>query len=272
MSVLQARTWSETTSVTLLQHTPMQRKAFIQLSEAGEHVPTSNDRTHVSYLLDSLKMNNPKMLAGIVAIEQDELGKRVHFEKTVTFLLPLDPVVAKNAKAKGLGVNVSGTAAEKPVSGTTISKTGMELCWHEPQKYSKLTKEQKFELSEWNKTQPKRDSGKKRTSDGAKSADKWKKARVASVSKAHAEIMESMVDSHSADMAVMNARIAGMTTIPPAGVATGWVGAAVGFHPGLHGPPPSFTPESIEVMAERAWVALVNLKNILKPRSKQAAP
>ena len=94
------------------------------------------------------------------------------------------------------------------------------------------------------------------------------------MSKAHAEIMAAMADSHSADMAVMNARIAGMTTIPPAGVATGRVGAAVGFHPGLHGPPPSFTPESIEVMAERARarVALVNLKNILKPPSKQAAP
>jgi len=52
MSVLQTRMW------TLLQHTSMQRKAFILLSEAGEHVPTElpNDRTHVSYLLDSLKM------------------------------------------------------------------------------------------------------------------------------------------------------------------------------------------------------------------------
>jgi len=161
---------------------------------------------------------------------------------------------------------------QKPVSGATVGKTGVELRWHEPQKFSKLKKEQKFELSEWNKTQPKRDGGKKRSSDRAKSADKWKKARVASVSKACAEIMEAMSDSHSADMAVMNAMIAGMTTIPPAGVATGRVGATVGFHLGLHRPPPSFTPESIEVMAERVRVASVNLKNILKPPSKQAAP
>ena len=48
------------------------------------------------------------MLAGTAAIEQDELGKCVDFERTVTFLLPFDSVVAKNAKAKGLGVNVSG--------------------------------------------------------------------------------------------------------------------------------------------------------------------
>ena len=276
MSVLQTRTWSGTTSVTLLQHTSMQRKAFIQLSEAGEHVPTElpNDRTRVTYLLDSLKTDNPKMLAGTAAIEQDELGKRVHFENTVTFLLPFDPVVAKNAKAKGLGVNVSGTAADTPANGATVGKTGVELRWHEPQKFSKLTKEQKLELSEWNKTQPKREGGKKRTSEKSKSNEKWKKARVASVSKAHTELMEAMADSHSADMAVMNARIAGMiAAIPPAaGVATGRVGATVGFHPGLQGPPPSFIPESIDVMAERARVASVNLKNILKPPSKQAAP
>ena len=48
------------------------------------------------------------------------------------------------------------------------------------------------------------------------------------MSKAHTELMEAMADSHSADMAVMNARIAGLTTIPPAaaGVVTG-IGAAL---------------------------------------------
>ena len=102
-------------------------------------------------------------------------------------------------------------------------------------------------------------------------ADKWKKARVASMSKDHPELMEAMADSHSANMAVMNVRIDGMTTIL-AGAVTGRVGAAVGFHPGLHGPPPSFNPESTEVMTERVRVALMNFKNILKPPSKQAAP
>jgi len=74
MLVLQTRTWSGTTSVMLLQYTSMQCKGFIQLSEAGEHVPTElpNDRTCVSYLLDLLKTDNPKMLAGTAAIEQDE--------------------------------------------------------------------------------------------------------------------------------------------------------------------------------------------------------
>ena len=81
--MLQTRTWTGTTSTTLLQHTLMHHTAFIQLSEANEHVPTEvpNECTCVLYLLDSLKTENPKMLAGVAAIEQDELGKHVHFKK-----------------------------------------------------------------------------------------------------------------------------------------------------------------------------------------------
>ncbi len=72
MAVLQGRTWSGTTSVTLLQHMAMQRQAFIQLSEAGEHVPTKfpGDRQRVSYLLDSLKTDNPQILAGMLQLSK----------------------------------------------------------------------------------------------------------------------------------------------------------------------------------------------------------
>ena len=38
MAVLQTRTWSETRSITLLQHTFMQCKAYIQLNIAAEQV------------------------------------------------------------------------------------------------------------------------------------------------------------------------------------------------------------------------------------------
>ena len=38
--VLQTRTWSGETSITLLQHTSMQRKAYIHLTEAAENVPS----------------------------------------------------------------------------------------------------------------------------------------------------------------------------------------------------------------------------------------
>ena len=86
----------------------MQRKAYIQLTESNEHVPTEvlGGRQWVTYLLNLLKTDNSKILAGTAAVKQDELGKRVDFETGVTFLLPFDLVTSKNVKTKGLGVNV----------------------------------------------------------------------------------------------------------------------------------------------------------------------
>ena len=76
----------------------------------------------------------------------------MRFESLVAFLLQFDPVVTKNVKAKGLGVNVLATSGDKTSDGVTMGKSGIELRWHEPQKFSKLSKEQKAELSEWDKT------------------------------------------------------------------------------------------------------------------------
>ena len=286
MAVLQTRTWTSTASVTLLQHTSMQRRAFIQLGEANEHVPTElpGDRQRVSYLLDSLKTENPKMLAGIAAIEQDETGKRLSFESSVAFLLQFDPVIAKNVKAKGLGVNVSATTGEKPPGGVAMGKSGVELRWYEPQKFSKLSKEQKAELSEWNRTtNAKKDGGTKRSKyDKGKSNEKWKKARVAAVSKANTELIEAMSESHNAEMACMKATLASLIGgqipgLPPSGAATGKVGSAVAFHPGYYGPPPTglppvFHPESVAVMQERANVASLKLSGILKPKKEGGKP
>jgi hypothetical protein len=120
MAVLATRTWTGTASITLLRHTSMHCKAFIQLTEAAEQVPAEvpGPRQRVTYLLDSTKTVDPKVLAGMAVIEQDELVKRRDFELSVTFLLPSCHVVAKNVKAKGLGVNVSS-------SDVTVAKAGV---------------------------------------------------------------------------------------------------------------------------------------------------
>jgi hypothetical protein len=234
--------------------------------------------------LDSLKTENPKMLAGTAAIEQDETGKRVSFESLVAFLLQFDPVVAKNVKAKGLGVNVSATTGDKTPGGVTLGKTGVELRWHEPQKFSKLPKEQRAELSEWNKTNnAKKDGGANRPkSEKGKTNEKFKKARIAAVSKANTELIEAMSESHKAEMACVKATLASMTGgnipgLPPTGAATGKVGSAVAFHPGYYGPPPSFPPpvfhpESIAVIQEWANVASLKLSGILKPKKDSGKP
>ncbi len=88
------------------------------------------------------------MLAKTAAIEKDELGKRVSFKSSVAFLLQFDPVVAKKLKAKGSGVNVLATSGDKTPGGVTMGTSGVELRWHDPQKFSKLSKEQKAELSD----------------------------------------------------------------------------------------------------------------------------
>ena len=96
-----------------------------------------------------MKTVEPKVLASMAVIEQDELSKQRDFELLVTFLLPSCPVIAKNVKAKVLGANVSSSDG-KPVSKAsevTKGSTGVELCWHEPSKFKLLSKEQKVELS-----------------------------------------------------------------------------------------------------------------------------
>ena len=55
--MLQMRTWTGTTSITLFQHISGQRKAQIQLTEAAERAPADvpNSRQRVTYLLDLIK-------------------------------------------------------------------------------------------------------------------------------------------------------------------------------------------------------------------------
>jgi hypothetical protein len=205
------------------------------------------------------------VLACVAAIEQDETGKRVSFEDALTFLLPSCPVAAKNPKSNGVNAKVSGTDATTQggaSAGGAVQKgkTGVELRYHAPEKFAKLSKEQKTELSVWNRSQPK--DGKKRTR-----GDKTGSSKRAKVAAAKAtEVMTAMADSHAADLAAMSAKIssfqiggvpqgAGVVLRPP-------VGPAPTF------PPPGYGPSQYE-LDERARVASVKLQSILKPPSKK---
>ena len=202
-----------------------------------------------------MKTVEPKVLAGMAAIEQDELGKRRDFELSVTFLLPSCPVVAKNVKAKGLGVNVSSSDMTVAKAGVvTKGSTGVELRWYEPNKFKLLTKEQKVELAAWNKSNPKKDGAqKKRKADGTN----------AKQSKARNDLMAAMVESQTAGLTALNAKIATMTVGSPQG-PSGQIsmGSTITSNPHV-------MSESHEVLAERARVASVRLQSILKPPSKK---
>jgi hypothetical protein len=151
----------------ILQHISGQQKANIQLIEAAEHAPADvpNNRQRMTYLLDSLKTEHPKVLACVAAAEQDETGKQVSFEDASTFLLPSCPVAAKGPKKNGINSKVSGTDdTTRGVAGASgfvlKGKTGVDLRYHAPKKFAKLIKEQKTEVSFCNRSQPK--NGKKR--------------------------------------------------------------------------------------------------------------
>jgi hypothetical protein len=89
-------------------------------------------------------------------------------------------------KAKGLGANVSSSNFKVVVKGGEVTKgnTGADLCWYEPSKFKKLTKEQKVELAEWNKSNPKKDGTMKKLKAGEKNSKQ---------SKAQNELLTAMV-------------------------------------------------------------------------------
>ena len=77
-------------------------------------------------------------------------------------------------------------------------------------------------MQDWNKTQPKTDGSKKCPGDKSTTNEKWTKAMVATT-KVTTDLMKAMTKSHNAEMALMNGRIASITSgiLPPAPAAKG---------------------------------------------------
>ncbi len=69
-NVLKNRTWSGTTSVTLIQHMGLHWKANTTLTKYAEHkhVKVHNDRTRVTYLLDLFKTIDPSILDAMAVV------------------------------------------------------------------------------------------------------------------------------------------------------------------------------------------------------------
>ena len=126
------------------------------------HTPTKipNPRQCVTDLLKSLNgVVDPKLLAAMAAVEQDDTVKRINFKEAVTYLLPSDPVASK--KKTGPGATISGTVGATG-SPAKVGKTGVKLCWNDPKLFNKLTKEHKTEFQKWNRENP----TKRKTTEG----------------------------------------------------------------------------------------------------------
>ena len=81
-----------------------------------------NDRTRVTYLLDSMNCTDPELLAAVAAVKNDDAGMRDAFELTATSISPADPVARKQMNNKCPAANISATDGLK-----SKGRTGVEL-------------------------------------------------------------------------------------------------------------------------------------------------
>jgi len=128
------------------------RQCFIEMTEATENVDHEcpNPRTRITHLLNSIECQDPHILAGVAAVHQDEQGKRVDFEKTVSFLAPYCPVAKKQKEHKQSDKSAQIASAKgghiKPDLRSRKGKTGVELRYHKPHEFRRLTDDQRAEL------------------------------------------------------------------------------------------------------------------------------
>ena len=174
----------------LEKFTGIHRSAYISLQEAADHInfqlPT--EHTRVGYLIDNIINADPDLRAAIASVRIDMNGMRSNFETAVAFLLPVDPYSKHQNRNKDKNVNISDANA---LRNKSTSKTGVDFRWHKPEEYKTLTKEQKNELYEWQRSKEgKSVTHQQRTSTGYKSKTSAKKKLQSKVAALEAALKE----------------------------------------------------------------------------------
>ena len=139
------------------------------LQRCAEHVAVElpNERTRVGYLIENINCNDKDVTTAVshVRLSDGPGGMRGDFELAVAFLLPTDPVKRKKSGAKRGSAQISAAHAargdDKASPGSNngkgkfkpnVGKTGVEFRYYKPKEFSKLTKEQKKELTSHRKS------------------------------------------------------------------------------------------------------------------------
>ena len=229
----------------LEKFTGMHRSSFVQLEEAAMHVnfqlPTSH--TRVGYLIDNIANADPDLRAAIANIRIDMNNMRNDFESAVAFLLPVDPYTKHKAQLNKLP-NISDANA---LRNKQQSKTGVDLRWHKPDEYKTLTKPQRIELYDWQKSKDGRSTTyKQKTSAGGKSKQHAKQKLQATVAALKEKLKEAPKEP---TLEELTACIAAASKLPPA--------------PSAVPIPPPTPPSSSHVAAAMA------LKSILKRKREE---
>jgi hypothetical protein len=196
----------------LEKFTGMHRSSYVQLQEASTHVhfqlPT--EHTRVGYLLSNITNADPDLKAALASIRIDTNGMRGDFEAAVAFILPVDPY-SKQKRTSDKTANVSDANA---LQNKSQSRTGVDLRWHNPDEYKKLTKEQRIELYAWQRSKDgSAATQKQKAKAGYKGKPNVKKRLQSKVAK-----LEAIIKDHEKDPSLeeLTACIQAATATTPA--------------------------------------------------------
>lgn len=96
-------------------------------------------------MLNNINNADPDLKAALASICIDTNGMRENFESAVAFMLPVDPY-SKNKRHSDKNAHIADANA---LQNKSQSRTGVDLRWHKPEEYRKLTKDQRIELYAW---------------------------------------------------------------------------------------------------------------------------
>lgn len=198
--LVHSRVWKGNGSFTLEKHIAQHRNAYVSMTQCAEHVSFQlpNERTRVTYLVDSIQNSDPGLQAALAQVRADKAadGLSNNFEKAATHIQPYDPVAKKRNSSNKRGLaDISDAKGDEAKVGAVsasdkkaIGKTGVEFRFYKQSEYNKLSAEQKKELHEY-----RLNNGKKKTSKsgGSKEQLKWLDKAVASSLKAQLEAVET---------------------------------------------------------------------------------
>ena len=209
---LQNHKWNGAGNIKFITHAGKHRSYYIDLTEAAEHVPVEcpNERSRVTWLLDSIDCKDADLLAAVAAIKQDDPGKRSSFEDAVAFIIPCCPVEKKKVKRTHFSATVASSNGLNTKLKSGIGKTGVELRFHKHEEFWALPEDQRQEVSEHTaamKAAGLLNNSTKRKAGGAKGngqANKKKKVNVSSAIAQQGKLMAAMASTLSQTQAALS--------------------------------------------------------------------
>lgn len=129
-SLLHTRVWKGDDNFTLEKHLAQHQNACVSMTQCSEHVhfQSPNERTCVTYLVDSVQNSDPGLQAAMAQIRADKRpgGLSENFESVAAHLLPHD-LVAKKQTSSSNKQGISDTSdaqadASAKIGATTWSK------------------------------------------------------------------------------------------------------------------------------------------------------